>query len=240
MAAAAALKGASLLFLSPATLYHDVHGVGSYVEVLGGLYSIVVAFLIYVVWDQFNRVQMGISQEASALEDLNRVSAFLSDRGAAASIRGAIRRYMESTGGDEPRRLAQGQLSSLAEEHFQALSHAVRAVEIKTTKDGPVYGEMLRGLTRVSDARDERLGVSATRIPSTLWYLVVFASGALLAGFIVLGITSLVLSLAVVAAVAGCLMFLLCVLQDMDNPFEGSWRASYAPMINIAARISQT
>jgi hypothetical protein len=240
MALAAALKAVTLLFLSPATLHHDVHGVGSYVEVLGGLYSIIVAFLIYVVWDQFNRVQMGVSQEASALEDLNRVAAFLSDSGVAGTIRGAIKRYMESTGGDEPRRLAKGQLSSLAEEHFKALTHSIRAVEVKTTKDGAIYQEMLRGLTRVSDTRDERLGVSATRIPSTLWYLVVFASFALFAGFLVLGITSVPLSMAIVAAVAGCLMFLLCVLQDMDNPFEGSWRASYAPMVNIAARISQT
>jgi hypothetical protein len=78
-------------------LHTDVHGVGAYLGVLGGLYSIVVAFLIYVVWEQYNRVQIGVAKEASSLEDLCRVAVFLSDRGMASSVRGAVRKYMEGT-----------------------------------------------------------------------------------------------------------------------------------------------
>ena len=235
---AALLKG--LLLSASATAAHaDVHGIGTFLEVLGGLYSIVVAFLIYVVWDQFNRVEIGLVQEAAALEDLCRVATFAADQDAVRSIQLAARQYMESTAGDEPRRLAVGQASGLAEERFDTLFRAARAMDIKTPKDQSIYGELLRALTRISDARDDRLGMSATRIPLTLWNLVVFASCALFAGFLALGIHSVALSIAVVAAMAGTLAFLLSVIRDMDNPFSGVWQVSYAPMKSIAARIGQ-
>lgn len=216
----------------------DVHGVGAYLGVLGGLYSIIAAFLIYVVWEQYNRVQIGLAQEAAALEDLCRVSNFVQDKGQVRSIRAAVRLYMESTAGDEARRLAKGETSVLAEEHFEALCHAVRAMEIVTLKDEAIYAELLRALTRTSDARDARLSVSATRIPRTLWNLVVFASLVLVGGFLALGLRSFLLSVAIPAAVAGTLVFLLTVIQDMDNPFEGAWNVSYAPLKNMAARIA--
>jgi hypothetical protein len=32
----------------------DVHGVAAYLTVIGGLYGIIVAFALFVVWEQFN------------------------------------------------------------------------------------------------------------------------------------------------------------------------------------------
>jgi hypothetical protein len=81
-----------------------------------------------VVWDQFNRVLIGIGAEAAAVEDLCRVAGFLSDWQEAGKVRTASRRYLESTAGDEPRRLSVGQTSQLADEHFGGLCLAVRTV----------------------------------------------------------------------------------------------------------------
>ncbi len=64
-----------------------------------------------------------------------------------------------------------------------------------------------------------------------------FATCALIVGFLFLGIQSFVLSAAVVAALTGCLTFLLSVVWDMDNPFTGVWNVSYQPMRSMAARI---
>jgi hypothetical protein len=106
-------------------------------------------------------------------------------------------------------------------------------------KDGVLFAELLRALTRVSDARDGRLAVSATRIPRTLWNLVLFASWTLFAGFLALGIHAIPLAAGVSAAAAGTLVFLMSVVRDMDNPFSGAWNVSYEPMRSIAARLGQ-
>ncbi len=237
MVAAVALKVGFSAVVPPGALHVDVHGVAAYLGVLGGLYGIIMAFLMFVVWEQFNRVQMGLAREASGLENLCGVAACLSEPGSIKRIRLQAKQYVKSTAGDEPQRLARRETSAIAQEHFGALCQAVGGAEVKTERDRAVFDELLRALSRVIEARDERLGVSATRIPGTLWKLVVFVSFVLFAGFLVLGVRSPVLSLAVVAAVGGSITFLLSVIKDMDNPFAGVWNVSYDVMTDAAKRI---
>jgi hypothetical protein len=239
MAVAVTLKAAAYALYPTELLHAEVHGIGAYLAVVGGLYSITVAFLIYVVWGQFNQVQSGLTYEASALEDLCRVAGFLSERASTRRIRETASQYLKSTSGDEPHRLAVGEVSHLAEQHFGDLCQTIRGAEVKTEKDGVIYGELLHGLRRVLDMREQRLSVSATRVPGTLWHLILFASIVLFGGFLALGLRSFGLSLAVVAAVAGTIVFLLSVIRDMDNPFRGIWNVSYAPMKTIATRIER-
>ncbi len=237
MAGACALRVVLAPLLPVETLVREVHSVGTYLGVVGGVYSIIVAFVIYVVWEQYNRVQTGLDREASAVEDLVTSASMLTDRGAAANVRSAATRYLETVIGDEARRLAVGERSSIAQELAAALAAAVRATPVTGEKDDTVYDEMLRDLARVADARQDRLAVSSTRIPGTLWSLVMFASGALLSGFYVLGFRSLVLSCIVVAAVAGTLVYVLSVVKDMDNPFHGAWNVSFVSVKAALARM---
>jgi hypothetical protein len=216
----------------------EVHGVAAYLAVIGSVYGIIVAFALFVVWEQFNHVQIGLTKEAAALEDVWRVAEFLSERDSAARIRVALKRYLGATTADEPTRLAAATMSELARAEFAGLTHAIRGVAVATEKDSVVYNELLRALARVMAARDERLTVSAARIPGTLWSLVVFASVVLFGGFLALGIHSLVLSMLLVGAAAGMFVFLLSVLRDMDNPFVGAWTVSYAPMAAVATRVA--
>src|SRR5215475_14093280 len=176
-----AMVGAGLLrllveaALPPETLTMEVHGVAAYLTVIGSLYGIIVAFLMFVVWDQYNHVQIGLDKEASALEDLCRVAEFLSDRDSANRIRFMLRQYIKDTVSDEPQHLAMAQQSAVAQERFAALAQAVRSAAITTEKDAVVFDEVLRALARVIEAREERLTVSTARIPGTLWNLVLFA-----------------------------------------------------------------
>jgi hypothetical protein len=149
------------------------------------------------------------------------------------------RRYLKSTAADEPQRLAVGETSESAERGLNEVCQTVRAVEAKTEKDALIYNELLQGLRRVLAMRDQRLNVSATRIPTTLWNVVLFASVVLLGGFVVLGLRSVALSLGVVAAVTGTVVFLISVIKDIDNPFRGVWNVTYAPLKTAAARIER-
>jgi Protein of unknown function (DUF4239) len=238
MLGAGALRAALHPVVSPEVLHIEVHGLAAYLEVVGGLYSIIVAFLIYVVWDQFNRVQTGMAREAAALEDLCRASTFFTDRESASRIRSAVKSYAKATASDEPGHLASGKASMVAHATFGTLGQAVRGAAVQTDKDQTAYAEVLGALRRVTDARDERLGVSTSRIPGTLWSMVVFGATLVVAGFLVLDLGWTPLSVAVAAAVAGILTFILSVVRDMDNPFVGVWKVSYTALTDAASRIA--
>lgn len=57
-------------------LSSDVHPVIGFLGVLSGVYAILVAFMMFVVWEQYNRVQTTIIREAALLEDLSRTMSF--------------------------------------------------------------------------------------------------------------------------------------------------------------------
>jgi hypothetical protein len=109
---------------------------------------------------------------------------------------------------------------------------------VKTEKDGAVYEELLGALRRAMESRDDRLAVSLTRIPGTLWSLVVFGSVLVVFGFLALGIRSLPLAAGACGAASGVITFLLSVIKDIDNPFTGVWNVSYAPFVSATSRVA--
>ena len=50
---------------------------GNYLQTLGGIYAVLLAFVVYVVWGQFNEVRTYIDREASAIVDLHRTASNL-------------------------------------------------------------------------------------------------------------------------------------------------------------------
>ncbi len=225
-------------YISPEILHAEIHGVAAYLDVLGALYGIVLAFIIFVVWDQFNKVQIGVNQEASGWEDFSCSIVLLTDREAVHSIKNALNQYLSDTVSDEPTKLEKLEPSTVSNESFHKLVQTVRGMKLNNPKDLALYKEILRSLERITGIRDSRLSISHSRIPGTLWSLILFVSYAILGGFLCLGIRIPALSVLTISGVAGCQYFLLAVIKDMDNPFDGEWNVSYAPFSKVITRVS--
>src|ERR1700690_906156 len=45
---------------------------GNYLQTVGGIYAVLLAFIVYVVWGQFNDARAFVEREATALVDLHR------------------------------------------------------------------------------------------------------------------------------------------------------------------------
>jgi len=91
-------------------------------------------------------------------------------------------------------------------------------------------------VNQASSHRDERLALSAKRIPRTLLLFVVITALTVL--FLVLFFPFHNLELGLVA-VAIAAMLLFCahfVLTDLDNPFEGTWNVDSKPFCDLATK----
>src|SRR3954453_17138983 len=53
--------------------------VGNYLQTLGGIYAVLLAFVVFVVWQQFNDARAAIEREASEVVDLFRTIQGLPD-----------------------------------------------------------------------------------------------------------------------------------------------------------------
>src|SRR3569833_474720 len=54
--------------------------IGNYLQTLGGIYAVLLAFVVYVVWGQFNDARGYLDREATALGDLHRTAGGLPSR----------------------------------------------------------------------------------------------------------------------------------------------------------------
>src|SRR5262249_13350805 len=143
--------------------------VGNYLQTLGTIYAVLLAFVVFVVWSQFNDARLRLEQEANELLDLARTARGVTGH-ACAQLRSHLREYVALVLGDEwkamagcdPHGFERGQ--AMLEEMWNHLA----AIHPRDDREVTLYGEMLARFNDLSDARTARLSSATMRIPLVL------------------------------------------------------------------------
>jgi hypothetical protein len=204
-------------FLSFSWMSSEAHGTAVLIPLIGEIYAVLLAFMIFVIWTQFTEVENCVLREANSLNELLRYTAFLPDD-ARTAIRRSVGGYVRLVLEQEWPELGDGRKDRHTEEAFAKL---VTNVVSAAPKDD--HGHLLEALRTVSRNRDERVAKSMTRMPPTLsglvqliavvlWLLIyVYSFDSLSTGPLCYGIAALVLFIA------------NFVMTDTDNPLKGLW-----------------
>jgi hypothetical protein len=205
------------LLVLPDWLQHEADATAILIPLIGEIYAVLLAFMIFVIWTQFTEVENCVLREANSLNELLRYTAFLSDdhRG---PVRRAVSQYVRLVLEQEWVELGNGRKDRQTEEAFSKL---VNVVVPAAPKDD--HGHMLEALRTVSRNRDERVAKSMTRMPPTLSGLVQLIA-------IVLWLLIYVYSFhnrnagPLCYSVAALILFIAnFVMTDTDNPLKGLW-----------------
>jgi len=101
-------------------------------------------------------------------------------------------------------------------------------VEAKPEDDSQrsIFERLLEIANHASMHRDERLAVSAKRMPRTLFAFVTLTALMILLLVLVYPFHYVLLGFVAVAITSMLLFFAHFVLDDLDNPFEGTWNVT--------------
>ena len=199
---------------------------------IGSIYAVMYAFVIFVVWGQFTDVENFTMRECNSLDDLLRFSRHLSDD-AARSVRRAVRDYAHWVVESEWKLLGQRQRDGETEHRFTALMTTVIELPAATPAQEAMRERLIEIVRRAGEHRDERITKSLTRIPPTLVHLTNTMALALLLLVFVYPFHHMVAGAAFVALLALVLFLANMVLRDTDNPFEGICNVSTEPFANL-------
>ncbi|MGA9523648.1 MAG: DUF4239 domain-containing protein [Myxococcaceae bacterium] len=159
--------------------HHEVAGV--LMGLVGGMYGILIAFVIVALWSDFEEAREIVASEAIALADLSRLASTLpAPTGPRTQQR--VLEYLEVLTGEEWDRMAEGSTSARANELVTAIWSGIVGFEPRTERERNLHLTSLQALDRFSDMRRLRILMSRRALPTLLW-VVLISGGVIVLGF---------------------------------------------------------
>jgi hypothetical protein len=222
VAVGASLGGLLLVHRSVALSTLERHNdvAGFIIAVVGVLYAVLLAFVVVVTWQSFDRAGQVASEEAQFVEGLYRDASVFGPQ--AGEIRRNLDAYATFVATREWSAMGNHQHEDLrTDDALDGVWQAYRSL----TPDGPTqqtfYADSIRRLNDLQKARADRLEASASQLPDALW-------GVLLAGAVItvgftyfFGLANVRAQALMVTALAAMIGLTLFLIFSLDLPFSG-------------------
>lgn len=198
---------------------------GAYLQTVGTIYAVLLAFVVFVVWTQANDVRRLIERQADELADLLRITK--SFKGSAPSkVRTEARAYVREVVDNEWPLLTTGNSSPKAQELLEQIWKALAAIEPESAREEVLLSEAVSRFSEFGDARADLLHCSRVRLPVLLWLLLLSGAVGTIGSMYMFGAKEFLPVAAMTASLAGAVSFMLFLIRDLDNPFQGDWHVS--------------
>jgi Protein of unknown function (DUF4239) len=231
---AASLAGLTLVrrsvTLSTLESHHDV--AGFILAVVGVVYAVLLAFVVIIVWQQFEDAKASVDDEAVAIGSLYRDAVALGPR--TVPLRVALTRYSHSVVDDEwPTMAKHHDENATTDADLNRVWEALRAVPAKGRQPTAFYNQASDQLHALTDLRRKRILKSGSQLPSPLW--IVLIAGAIISiGFTYFfGVANFRAQALMVAALASIIGLVLFLVLSLDLPFTGDVGANPRPIEDV-------
>jgi hypothetical protein len=198
------------------------NNLGNYLQTIGGIYAVLLAFVVFVVWGQFNDGRTFVAREATALVDLHRTVSGL-PVATRTEIQSGLRAYLDAVLADEWRAMARrddatiDRVGHLLDDVWLAIHRCRPSNDCQHT----IYGEVLRQFNELTDLRTSRLTSARSRIPQSMRILLFTGAVLVIGSMWLVIIPALWLHAMVTAALAGAISHILYLIVDLDAAFDG-------------------
>jgi NADH:ubiquinone oxidoreductase subunit 6 (subunit J) len=213
--------------VTQAELAGSSDAVGNYLQTVGGIYAVLLAFIVYVVWGQFNDARTYVEREATALVDLHRTASGL-PKETRIEIQDALSLYVDQVIDLEWIAMSKRDEDTLERvgahlDHVWVAIHACRPVN---ECQHAVYSEVLSRYNDLSDMRTNRLSTSRARIPFMMKALLYLGAVIVVGSIFIMAVDKLWIHATITAALAAAVAHILFLINDLDNAFAGHLQVS--------------
>ena len=195
--------------------------IGWQVSVLGTTYAVIMGFMLYAVWTDFNSAEMTADSEASSLVNVFRLSEGLgpADRD---QIQKSSREYAEAMINDEWPAMNEGKLSLHAHLIVQQLWTATMQAKPASLGEQTSWNHVLTELTKMTEYRRLRELQSKSKLPGILWIVLMVGGVITTMSACLFGTDNFKLHAIQVFSLSLLLALALVAIADIDRPFRGA------------------
>ena len=224
----------------PAALASSADAAGNYLQALGTIYAVLLAFVVFVVWQQFNDARAHVEREANELLDLSRTA-----RGLSSEVRQPLLAqadsYVALVIGREWDAMAARDEAAFEEggRVLDRIWELLVAYEPCSECHKSLYGEALARFNDLSDTRTIRVSASQLRIPLSLRMLLYSGAIMTVSSMYLLAVPSATVHALMTGAMAGAISHLLYIIGDLDDAFAGDWQIGREPFLRVRRYLSR-
>ncbi|MBO0681279.1 DUF4239 domain-containing protein [Mycolicibacterium sp. S2-37] len=198
----------------------------------GILYAVLVAFVVVVVWEQFEDATAATESEANAISDLLRDSETLPPQSREA-VRRSLIAYAEDVVNDEFVRLHHGEAIEQQSDELTAIWQSYLDVQPVTQIQIAFLNEDISKLNDLGSSRKVRISSSHSGIPTELWVLLVGGGAVMLLFTYLFGTAHLAVHACSVALAGALLSFVLYLIFALEHPFVGDLSVQTYPYEHV-------
>ena len=166
-----------------------------------------------------------LSSMSDELADVLRITGAF--KGSAAShVLEAARAYAREVADNEWPMLKTGRSSPKAAELLDETWKALVKIEPVTPREEALFSKAVSRFSEVGDARADLLYSGRVRLPILLWLLLFSGAAGTVGSMYLFGAERFWPIAAMTASLAGAVSFMLFLIRDLDNPFQGDWQVS--------------
>ena len=198
----------------------------------GLLYAVLVAFVVVIVWQQFNDAQKRTEEEAVAISDLLHDSDGLPAAGRP-SVQQSLIDYAKDVVESEFPRMRRGEVIEQESSHLTTVWRDVLKIEPSSQSENAFYTAVVDKVNDLASARTARIAAADYHIPGELWVMLL-GGGVIILVFTYLFPTPDAVLHSLVIGLAGALLaFVLYLIFAMEHPFVGTIAVSDHPYVNV-------
>ena len=213
--------------------------VGNYLQTVGTVYAVLLAFVVYVVWGQLNDARAAVDREANEILDLMRSARGL-PKPQRRRIEDGLQRYVATVLEREWPAMSHRSEAEfeLGQEILEEIWRSVCAYDPPGERERIYFAEILARFNDLSDNRTSRLSAARTRIPYALRLLLYLGAFTTIASMYLFAVDDLHIHALLTAALAGAIAHVLYVIFDLDDGFTGDFRIPKEPFYRLQRYIA--
>ena len=205
---------------------------------VGLIYSVLLAFLVIVVWEQYEEAKTDVAEESNKLVDLALLA-----RGLPEPLRGraldGLKGYGEAVIREEWPGLGRGEHN----QRVQGITYDLWKVYTDAPPAGEgvssLYDASLERLSELTEKRRLRIHSSDNTLPPLMWVLLVGGGIVTVAFTYFFGVQNFGSQALMTGALAGVIAFVVFLIAALDNPFSGDISVSPAQMQHAVLRVQE-
>ncbi len=203
--------------------HHEVAGVCF--AVVGGLYGIILAFVLVSSWERYEAARADTEAEASAAADLFRHSQGMPEPDGA-RLASALTDYARSVVEDEWPAMSEGHPSDVTQGYYAAIWRAVLDERPSEAWEVALYQQTLSKLDDLADGRRHRIYYIESGLPRVIWVFLVVFGAATVAFTYFFGMPRLMPQIVITVVLTATIAWTLALVNETQTPFSGELRVS--------------